>query len=111
MPAWWSTVLPGDTVVLWYSDDSVGHEALILWRFGSYAVIYTPDSDRYVVEIFGNPADGPADAKQVSRDGQLPPLSKGVYRFRSYPNGVDYKNLLRAARAEPCRGGPSWRDL
>ena len=41
-----SSCLPGDKVIVWYSDDSVYHERVLLWKAGeSTWYIVTPDHD------------------------------------------------------------------
>ena len=99
-PECWSRLLPGDSVLLWYSDDTVWHEAVILWRFGNRAVILTPDGDVYHSPMFGDPDDGPSRILAVGRDGSLPGTGRGsLYRFDGFPTEDELKAHIRAAKA------------
>ena len=50
--AWanWSTLMPGRRILLWYDDDEVWHERVLLWPTSSDMTswwVYTPDGDVY----------------------------------------------------------------
>ena len=93
-----SSCLPGDKVIVWYSDDSVYHERVLLWKTGeSTWYIVTPDHDVYV-EDFNDPANGPArfhikglHFKYYSR------LSHGVYRFDDELSEDELKKFIEEA--------------
>ena len=93
-----SSCLQGDKVIVWYSDDSVYHERVLLRKTGeSTWYIVTPDHDVYV-EDFNDPANGPArfhikglHFKYYSR------LSHGVYRFDDELSEDELKKFVEEA--------------
>ena len=68
-----SQCLPGDRLAVWYSDDDVYHERILIWKVSAASwFILTPDQDLYE-EVFDDPSNGPQHFK-----------IKGVhYRFNS----------------------------
>ena len=49
-----SEIVPGIPVAVFYSDDSVWHERIPIWRASEgHWMIVTPDSDRYVEDLRG----------------------------------------------------------
>ena len=73
--------LPGEKIIVWYTDDTVYHERVLLWKVSDSSwYIVTPDHDVYV-EDFSSPQQGPAKfhIKGV-RFQYYSRLPHGVYR-------------------------------
>lgn len=67
---------PGVHILLWYSDDTVWHEAMIAYVVGdTRAVIYTPDADLYIEDIGCN-GEGPVKMKGIVENRKLPRISE-----------------------------------
>lgn len=87
---------PGSHILLWYSDDSVWHEALIAYIVGdSRAVIYTPDHDMYIEDIGCN-GEGPVKMKGMVENRRLPRnLRARAYRFKNRFTDSDLRRVFR----------------
>ena len=106
-PAFWNRLLPGQYLLLWYSDDDVYHEALFLWKAGGRkGCVHTPDNDTYITSLWGSLEEGPVEVLELPADGSLPDdLGADTYRFRANPDEVKLKSLLREAHEEARRRG------
>ena len=53
-------LIPGQTLAVFYEDDTLWHERLLLWRLndGCWFVL-TPDLDIYAEDVSGSGVDGP----------------------------------------------------
>ena len=50
--AFWSSLIPGQTLAVFYEDDDVYHERILLWRHsGGHWFVLTPDGDRYTEDV------------------------------------------------------------
>ena len=98
-----SRCLPGDRLAVWYSDDSMYHERILIWRGksseGSWYIL-TPDLDLYE-ESYDDPSDGPhhfkikgIDFKYYSR------LPSAIYRFSEDLSVDDMKKYIIQALDE-----------
>lgn len=98
-----SRCLPGDRLAVWYSDDSMYHERILIWRGksseGSWYIL-TPDLDLYE-ESYDDPSDGPhhfkikgIDFKYYSR------LPSAIYRFSEDLSADDMKKYIIQALDE-----------
>ncbi|CAE7763388.1 NHX3 [Symbiodinium sp. CCMP2456] len=90
----------GTKVVVFYTDDVVWHERLILLpsREENTYWIVTPDGDIYEEDLGGNATDGP-DRVRVVPPGvrTLANLRRGVYRFRDDPTDSFLEENIRKA--------------
>ena len=87
--AFWSELLPGGYLVVFYSDDNVWHERVLLAEADSqHWVIETPDGDMYVENVAcTSPEDGPCRAVALDETGELPVFLRGrTYRFKDFYN-------------------------
>ena len=103
----------GQTLGVFYNDDSVWHERLALWRVqDGIWVLHTPDGDTYAEDLRGIP-DGPAKVKIKGIDFVYWSRIGGPsYRFARYPSEDDLKGLIRkgfeeAIQEQAC--DPAWR--
>ncbi len=81
-------LIPGDSIAVWYSDDTVYHERLLLWRTSPTCwYILTPDGDTYEEEYdCRDPDIGPARVMVKGVDFQyMSRLRPAVYRFKEMP--------------------------
>jgi hypothetical protein len=93
--------LPEYSVLVWYSDDHVWHERMVLVPVRDTKwVVRAPDSDREIEDIGGaDPRGCPERMSPLHEDGTIPGvIAEGVYRFRSYPRDAEFKGLLRDVR-------------
>ena len=101
----WSARMPGHRVLVWYSDDDVWHERLLLWpsrditgrRTRDRWVICTPDRDVYEEDL-----DQHHDVVYVVRladDGSRPYLAEDIYAFHTPYSDVDLVELFREGRS------------
>eukprot|EP00971_Amphidinium_carterae_P298113 5923617-Amphidinium_carterae.1 len=91
----------GSYTSVFYRDDTVWHQRLLLWRRkGCFSrwVIYTPDGDLYEEDFAGDPGDGIARAVLHSVGQDRPRCLRGAYRFRALPSEVEVKALVVQAR-------------
>ena len=107
------SIQPGQTLAVFYSDDSVWHERLALWKVQDGVwIIYTPDGDIYAEDLRGVP-DGPSKVKVKGIDFKYWSRVGGpYYRFAEAPDEEGVKGLIRqgfqeALQEEGC--DPSWR--
>ena len=83
-----ANLIPGDSIAVWYSDDTVFHERLLIWRTSPTCwYILTPDGDTYEEEYdCRDPETGPSRVMVKGVDFQyMSRLRPGVYRFRDMP--------------------------
>ncbi|CAK0855451.1 unnamed protein product, partial [Prorocentrum cordatum] len=98
--AFWSELLPGGYVAVFYSDDNVWHERLLLGQVDAqHWVIETPDHDMYVENILcSSPEDVPCRAVVLEDSGALLVFLRGrTYRFKEYLGEEDLLARLREA--------------
>ena len=96
-----SCCLPGDKILAWYSDDSMYHERVLIWKTGVASwYILTPDQDLYE-EDYDDATQGPArfHIKGIhftfySR------LDRPVYRFDEELSEADLKKHMETALDE-----------
>ena len=101
---WWRNLIPGQYVVVWYADDNVYHERLLLHKaYGSNWVMESPDGDQCIEDLSGGDPEGLEHGHKVADDGQLPTLGAGAYRFGQYPSQDALKNKIRAGRREAAK--------
>lgn len=100
-------LVPGKRVLLWYSDDTVWHEALIaLILNDEEAYIYTPDGDLYAETLSCKGVTGPARLKGMPASNRLPAsLGASAYRFRERITDDVLKRVIRDAFADAEREG------
>ena len=89
----------GTHVLLWYDDDDVWHEALVMFVIGGEEVIlYTPDHDLYIEKIGCKGIDGPSKLRGLTDRGTLPRNLRGrAYRFRVQPTETELRSVFRQA--------------
>lgn len=96
-----SHCLPGDRLAVWYSDDDIYHERVLIWRVSDSSwFILTPDLDLYE-EVFDDPASGPQHFKIKGVHYRYNSrLRGGIYRFALEPTEEDMKKHIFAALDE-----------
>ena len=98
----------GTHVLLWYDDDDVWHEAIVMFVIGGEeVVIYTPHHDLYIEKIGCKGIDGPSKLRGLTDRGTLPRnLRARAYRFRAQPTESELRSVFRQAAkiAEEERG-------
>eukprot|EP00435_Cladocopium_sp_Y103_P039377 s2017_g10.t1 len=74
---------PGQRLAVWYNDDDVYHERVLVWRVdGKSWYVLTPDKDLYVEDFSGLGENGPVSFKVKDDDFRYwSRLGKPVYRF------------------------------
>ena len=101
----------GQRILLWYSDDTVWHEALVgLVVGGEEAVIYTPDGDLYIERLGCKGAEGPIRLRGLGpRLGYPRGLHGRIYQFRVAPSDDLIRKVIRdsISLAEGERGSIS----
>lgn len=77
-------ILPGQSIAVWYADDTYWHERVYLWKDrGACHYIVTPDEDVYSENFSSDPSDGPSKFKIKGQDfSNWSSLRRPVYRFR-----------------------------
>lgn len=98
-------IVPGQTLAVFYEDDTVWHERIAIWRQEDGVwMILTPDDDRYVEDLRGleaNGGDGPSRTKVYKVDFQYWSRVGGpAYRFRDKPSDDKFKALVKEAYRE-----------
>ena len=85
-----ANLLPGQILAVFYSDDVVWHERLLLWRHGPDCwFILTPDLDLYAEDLGMRGEDGPSRVKVKGQDFKYWSRVGGTaYRF-SAPVSTD----------------------
>lgn len=75
-------LIPGQTLAVFYEDDTLWHERLLLWRLndGCWFVL-TPDLDIYAEDVSGSGVDGPSRVKVKGQD----------FRYWSRVGGASYR--------------------
>jgi hypothetical protein len=99
--AFLSRACPGDAVLVFYEDDVVWHERLLIYPVqGLRWYILTPDGDEYAETLRGD-AEGPSRIRQLGPHYATPGgLYAGVYRFKDYPDDLQMRALIRRGHAE-----------
>ena len=97
-----SSLRPGMVILVYYDDDRMWHERLLLYPVTRYIwVILTPDDDFYEEQISGGAADGASRASLLEEDFSVPAhIVEPVYRFTSYPARDELRKLIKQARAD-----------
>ena len=95
------SLIPGKRILLWYSDDTVWHEAMIgLVVSDRMAVIYTPDDDLYMEDLTYGSRHGPAKVKSLNPNLSLPRnLRARAYRFRARLTDDVVKGIIKRSLA------------
>ena len=89
----------GTHVLLWYDDDDVWHETLVMFVIGGEEVIlYPPDHDLHIEKIGCKGIDGPSKLRGLTARGTLPRNLRGrAYRFRVQPTETELRSVFRQA--------------
>ena len=92
-------LVPGKRALLFYSDDTVWHEALIaLIVSDEDAVIYTPDGDLYVETLSCKGVVGPVKLRGLISGNRLPSgLGASAYRFKQKISDELLRKVFRDA--------------
>ena len=96
-----SQCLPGDRLAVWYSDDDVYHERILIWKVSAASwFILTPDQDLYE-EVFDDPSNGPQHFKIKGVHYRFNSwLRGGIYRFAADPTEEEMKGHIFSALDE-----------
>ena len=103
---YWSSRLPGHRVLVWYSDDNVWHERVLLWPARTLTArpvrdrwqILTPDEHVYQEDL-----DQHHDVQMVVElddGGARPVLSDQIYAFADPPDDEALLEWIRTGRME-----------
>ena len=92
--------LPGDRLAVWYSDDTMYHERILVWRTktepGTWFVL-TPDYDLYQ-ESFDDPSEGPHHFKIKGVHFKFySRLPSPIYRFSEEVTEEEMKGYIETA--------------
>ena len=103
----------GSLVRVWYTDDDVWHERLVLLRGGGkdeYWVV-TPDQDLYEENLGGDAEDGPQRVRVVPY-GTRTRYTRPVYKFKEEVTAefLEEKILQAWREHESAYGGPPLDD-
>ena len=104
-----SDIMPGGPIAVFYSDDTVWHERIPLWRASEgHWMIWTPDGDRYVEDLRGGAADGPSRVKVKGKDFVYWSRVGGpAYRFSTFPTDEEFRVLIKESFLE-LAGDPTF---
>ena len=94
----WRACDCGTSALVWYSNDDVWHERLLVYPARSAGGFYclSPDGDFYVEDLRGAGRVGPSRVVQLEPGGSAPRgLAGRQYRFAEYP--------VRSTCLEPFR--------
>ena len=95
-----ASLCPGSYVLVWYEDDSVWRERLLLWMHGLFSEIVTPDNDKYL-EDMRRVGSGPSRVVLLPASGEIPnDITEPVYRFKRYPTIAEHEKLLQQSFAD-----------
>ena len=104
---------PGQHLAVWYSDDDVWHERLLVWRVTRDTwYTLTPDGDLYAEDFSGLGDNGPMTFRIKDVEFRYwSRLGKPVYRFKDYPTEDEFRERVRTALAELREQGHTseWR--
>ena len=94
--------LPGDRILDWYSDGSMWHERILIWKGQSPSgwYVFTRDLDLYE-QNYDSPEDGPSEFRIKGRQVQFySRLNRPVYKFSVEPSEQDMKGYIETALDE-----------
>lgn len=96
-----SSCLPGDKILVWYSDDTVYHERILLWKVNASTwYILTPDFDVYPEDLEDS-ANGPERFHIRGIHFKYPSrLAQGVYKFKNDLTEDELKRYMEPALDE-----------
>ena len=94
--------LPGQIAAVWYSDDEVFHERIMIWRVDALTwYVLTPDRDLYAENFSGTSDNGPVSFKLKGGDfNYFSRLGQPVYRFDGHPSNEEFKEYVETALKE-----------
>ena len=94
--------LPGQIAAVWYSDDEVFHERIMIWRVDALTwYVLTPDRDLCAENFSGTSDNGPVSFKLEGGDFKyFSRLGQPVYRFDGYPSNEEFKEYVETALKE-----------
>ena len=99
--AFWKSRFPGHRVLVWYDDDNVWHERLLLWPYGDAGLrgwlIETPDGDVYDEEL--REGDSITRLRGVHDDGRRGRVEEAVYASLAEIAVEALRRRFREARA------------
>ena len=108
-------LFPGLTLAVFYDDDVLWHERLVLWRLTDLEwYVLTPDLDMYAEDLSCSGGDGPSKFKVKGKDFRYwSRVGGGSYRFAK---PINDDQLLRTYIKQAFREGskeasfdPDWR--
>ena len=97
------SLMPGQTLAVFYDDDTFWHERLLLWRLREDCwYVLTPDLDIYAEDISGSCDDGPSRVKLKGHDFRYwSRVGGAAYRFAEpLTDEAIFRNYVRRAWVE-----------
>ena len=105
--AFWSQLMPGQTLAVHYDDDpGIFHERILLWRHSEgFWYILTPDGDRYTEDVRAAGGDGPSRVKVKGKDFIYWSRVGGTAScFRARPSDDEFLDHMKFARTRARQG-------
>ncbi|CAE7944772.1 unnamed protein product [Symbiodinium sp. KB8] len=104
-----SQQMPGDRAAVWFLDDDMWHERLLLWPHDQESWwIYTPDHDVYSEQIGGDPQQGVWTFRVKGLDLQYwSRLRFPVYQIRDSIDDDTLKGLIKGVLKDLGKSGGS----
>ena len=111
MASWLNLETPGQILAVWYPDDDVYHERILVWRHSpGFWMTLTPDGDRYIEDLRCAGGDGPSRVKIKGEDFRYwSRVGARAYRFAQPPSDEEFKGHIQDARRE-MKGDPDFED-
>ena len=111
MASWLNLETPGQILAVWYPDDDVYHERILVWRHSpGFWMTLTPDGDRYIEDLRCAGGDGPSRVKIKGEDFRYwSRVGARAYRFAQPPSDEEFKGHIQDARRE-MNGDPDFED-
>ena len=106
-PAFSRRLYPGLRIGVWYSDDTVWHERLLLYPVSEKEwVIRTPDGDQYIEQIDALDPNGSSKLALCGPKGQAPDVLGGkFYRFAERADDDELRQMIGTAKGQAKEGG------
>ena len=105
---WLRELTVGRSVGLWYADDHLWHEMILVWPAdGKRWHALSADDDFYIVDLeCSGEENGPVRGAMCDAAGKAADELRGkFYRFKGYPEQATFDGYLKQAKEENDRAG------